>query len=221
MSTLARRTSARPVGSGGGRGVVGHNVGTFLQRARSGRGCSAPASAGDRAVAAQGGLASLCRLLGSSPPAVGARGRRCRKAKVVRDDLFPRQRRVSTEPRKPLERDQVKVSFSLRGRRWPPSRRWAISGSMRLIARKQAGLVALWSRHATGLTDRFPRIAEAVRNLPVDDVVLDGEAVVFRPDGHSDFAALRTTRGADVAPFHRVRCPRRRGRRRVRERRAR
>jgi hypothetical protein len=39
--------------------VAGHNVGTFLQRARSGRGCSARASAGDRAVAAQGGLASL------------------------------------------------------------------------------------------------------------------------------------------------------------------
>ena len=37
----------------------GRNVGTFLQRARSGRGCSTRASAGDRAVAAQGGLASL------------------------------------------------------------------------------------------------------------------------------------------------------------------
>ena len=61
MSPLARRTSARPAGSGGGRGVAGHNVGTFLQRARSGRGCSARASAGDRAVAAQAGLASLCR----------------------------------------------------------------------------------------------------------------------------------------------------------------
>jgi hypothetical protein len=39
--------------------VVGRNVGTFLQRARTGRGCLARASAGDRAVAAQGGLASL------------------------------------------------------------------------------------------------------------------------------------------------------------------
>ncbi len=29
--------------------------------------------------------------------------------------------------------------------------------------------------------------------------MLDGEAVVFRPDGHSDFAALRTKRGADAA----------------------
>jgi hypothetical protein len=42
--------------------VAGRNVGTFLQHARSGRGCSARASAGDRAVAAHGGLASLYRL---------------------------------------------------------------------------------------------------------------------------------------------------------------
>ena len=74
--------------------MVGHNVGTFLQRARSGRGCSARASAGDRAVAAQGGLASLSRLwitAALSTPAVGtpaARGRRYRKAAVVRDYLF-------------------------------------------------------------------------------------------------------------------------------------
>ena len=38
-------SNQRPSGrSGGGRGVVGHNVGAFLQRARSGRGCSARAS---------------------------------------------------------------------------------------------------------------------------------------------------------------------------------
>ena len=42
--------------------MAGHTVGTCLERARSGRGCSARASAGDRAVADQGGLASLCRL---------------------------------------------------------------------------------------------------------------------------------------------------------------
>jgi hypothetical protein len=73
-SPLARRTNARPVGIEGGRGMAGHNVGTFLRRARSGRGCSARASAGDRAVAAQGGLASPSRLQGSSlhvmPPAL-------------------------------------------------------------------------------------------------------------------------------------------------------
>jgi hypothetical protein len=96
---LARRTSARPAGSAGGRVVAGHNVGTFLQRARSGRGCLARASAVDRAVAAQGGFAPLCR--GSSPlyqrrrSAPAARGCRCRKATVVRDYLFLRQPQVA------------------------------------------------------------------------------------------------------------------------------
>jgi bifunctional non-homologous end joining protein LigD len=40
-----------------------------------------------------------------------------------------------------------------------------------------------------------------VRALPVYHVMIDGEAVVFRPDGHSDFAALRTNRGAAQAAF--------------------
>jgi ATP-dependent DNA ligase len=29
-----------------------------------------------------------------------------------------------------------------------------------------------------------------VRALPLDHVMIDGEAVVFRPEGHSDFTAL-------------------------------
>jgi bifunctional non-homologous end joining protein LigD len=71
----------------------------------------------------------------------------------------------------------------------------------RLLARKEAGRVTLWSRYGTGFTDNMPRIAEAVRALPVADAFLDGEAVVFRPDGHSDFAALRTKRSAAEAAF--------------------
>jgi bifunctional non-homologous end joining protein LigD len=71
----------------------------------------------------------------------------------------------------------------------------------RLIARKDAGRVTLWSRYATDYSDTFLRIAEAVRSLPVDNAMLDGEAVVFRPDGHSDFAALKTNRGAAEASF--------------------
>ena len=46
------------------------------------------------------------------------------------------------------------------------------------------------------LRDTFARIAEAVRALPVDHVMIDGEAVVFRP---SDFGALRSNRGAAEA----------------------
>ncbi len=90
MSPLARRTSAHPVGSGGGRGAAGRNVGTFLQRARSGRGCSARASAGDRAVAAQGGLASLRVALFAATGQVGARPEaECRNGPGVKRRTAP------------------------------------------------------------------------------------------------------------------------------------
>jgi bifunctional non-homologous end joining protein LigD len=69
----------------------------------------------------------------------------------------------------------------------------------RMLALKDAGRVVLWSRYATDYSDTFLRIAEAVRALPVDKALLDGEAIVTRTDGHSDFAALRSNRGAAEA----------------------
>jgi bifunctional non-homologous end joining protein LigD len=64
----------------------------------------------------------------------------------------------------------------------------------------------LWSRYATDYSDAFLRIAEVVRALPVNNALLDGEAVVFRSDGHSDFAALRGNCGAAEASKANVRC---------------
>jgi bifunctional non-homologous end joining protein LigD len=71
----------------------------------------------------------------------------------------------------------------------------------RLLASKAADRVTLWSRYGTDFTDKLPRIVAAMRSLPVDHALLDGEAMVFKPDGHSDFAALRTKRGAERAIF--------------------
>jgi bifunctional non-homologous end joining protein LigD len=65
----------------------------------------------------------------------------------------------------------------------------------RLLALRDAGRVVLWSRYATDYGDTFSRTAETVRALPVDGALIDGEAVVFRSDGHSDFTALRSNRG--------------------------
>ena len=71
----------------------------------------------------------------------------------------------------------------------------------RILARKQGERVEVWSRRGAVFNDRFPRIAEAVGALPVDNALIDGEAVVFLPDGHSDFAALRTKDGGEQASF--------------------
>ena len=69
----------------------------------------------------------------------------------------------------------------------------------RIVARKQGERVSLWSRYGADFTDRLPRIAEAVRALAADHALIDGEALVFRPDGRSDFGALRTKAGGAEA----------------------
>ena len=54
--------------------------------------------------------------------------------------------------------------------------------------------------HGTNFTDRLPTIAEAVRRAH-GAALIDGEAIAFRSNGHSDFAALRTKAGAACAFF--------------------
>lgn len=71
----------------------------------------------------------------------------------------------------------------------------------RLLARKDGDSVRLWSRTAKSWTDAFPRIRRAVAALPVETVVLDGEAMVEDEIGRSDFHALRTDRGQRDAVF--------------------
>ena len=71
----------------------------------------------------------------------------------------------------------------------------------RILARKHGERVEVWSRRGALFNDRFPRIAEAVGALPVDNALIDGEAVTFLPDGHSDFGALRTKEGGERASF--------------------
>ena len=65
----------------------------------------------------------------------------------------------------------------------------------RTLAKKQGDRVEVWSRYGTDFTDRFSKIAEAVRGLPAESALIDGEAVAFLPGGHSDFGALRTKSG--------------------------
>ena len=74
-------------------------------------------------------------------------------------------------------------------------------GGFRILTQKRGELVEVWGRRGALFNYRFPRIAKAVGALPVDNAMIDGEAVVFRSDGHSDFAALRTRAGGEQASF--------------------
>jgi bifunctional non-homologous end joining protein LigD len=73
----------------------------------------------------------------------------------------------------------------------------------RLLAEKDRRRVILRYRSGTDATAVFPEISEALRRLPYDHLLLDGEVVVLDDAGHPSFAGLqrraRLTNRFDVA----------------------
>jgi bifunctional non-homologous end joining protein LigD len=65
----------------------------------------------------------------------------------------------------------------------------------RVIARKDGEQVRLWARTTSDYSACFIRIRDAVAALPVDTVVIDGEAILLRPDNTSNFNGLRSRQG--------------------------
>ncbi len=62
---------------------------------------------------------------------------------------------------------------------------------IRAIAIKDGNKVKLISRNGNDLRGRFPEIAEAVKGLPVDECVIDGEVVALDEKGRSSFQLLQ------------------------------
>ena len=62
---------------------------------------------------------------------------------------------------------------------------------IRLIAVKSGKKVSLLSRNRNELGGRFPEIVEAVKNLPADECVIDGEVVALDEEGRSSFQLLQ------------------------------
>jgi bifunctional non-homologous end joining protein LigD len=65
----------------------------------------------------------------------------------------------------------------------------------RICARCDGTSVHLWSRHTTDYAGSMTRIVAGLRKLRAKSFTIDGEAVVFRPDGRCDFFALRGNDG--------------------------
>src|ERR1700722_6387887 len=61
----------------------------------------------------------------------------------------------------------------------------------RIIARRKANAVRLYTRNGYDFTARFPKIVDAVASLPVRSCVIDGEAIGVDETGLSVFDALR------------------------------
>jgi bifunctional non-homologous end joining protein LigD len=70
----------------------------------------------------------------------------------------------------------------------------------RLIASKAHGEALLLTRNGNDYTATFPEIARAIKALPVEECILDGEVVVLDPEGKPSFARLQQ-RGRLTAPL--------------------
>ncbi|HVR43269.1 MAG TPA: DNA ligase D [Thermoanaerobaculia bacterium] len=66
----------------------------------------------------------------------------------------------------------------------------------RALSARSAGEAALFSRNALDLGSRFPRVLDAVGDLAIDEVVLDGEIVALDESGVPRFQLLQ--RGAEA-----------------------
>ncbi len=65
----------------------------------------------------------------------------------------------------------------------------------RLLCAIQNGRARLLTRGGLDWTDKLSRLASSAKELPAREAVLDGEIVILRPDGRSDFQALQKTIG--------------------------
>jgi ATP-dependent DNA ligase len=73
----------------------------------------------------------------------------------------------------------------------------------RFICRRDGDRVRLFTRRGHDWTERLPRVAEALRALPVSSAVIDGEAVACDADGVTNFDRLRSALARKTAwePF--------------------
>jgi bifunctional non-homologous end joining protein LigD len=74
----------------------------------------------------------------------------------------------------------------------------------RILAHRQGRAVRLMSRNGHDLAARFPQIVDAVRSLPINSCVIDGEAIVTDDKGLAVFDLIRGHRhhvGAELCAF--------------------
>jgi DNA ligase-1 len=75
---------------------------------------------------------------------------------------------------------------------------WKLDGA-RVQAHRRGDEVRLWTRNLNDATDRLPGVVALVRSFPVDEVVLDGEAIgidLDRPAAFQDTMSSLSTLGA-------------------------
>jgi bifunctional non-homologous end joining protein LigD len=115
---------------------------------------------------------------------------RAEKVAAMLDDLGAARRRVRAENAAPMLATRREDPFSRRG--------WIFEfkyDGYRVIAGRERGEATLRSRAGNDLTATFPEIAHAVRALPYEGLVLDGEVVVHDERGVPSFERLQQRGG--------------------------
>src|SRR6185295_5862253 len=72
----------------------------------------------------------------------------------------------------------------------------------RLMVRRDGARVRCFTRNGHDWADRFPAIVDAALRIKASSFLIDGEAVIARNDGMSDFRALRSRRGGNDAVLY-------------------
>lgn len=105
----------------------------------------------------------------------------------------------------PLPR-RVPVQLATLAREAPDGADWLHEIKLdgyRMVCRVEKGRVRFLSRNHQDWTSRFGALADAAGALPVTQAILDGEVVVLRADGSTDFQELQNAiGGGDAAALH-------------------
>lgn len=89
---------------------------------------------------------------------------------------------------------EIKVQLAASAGRIPQAETWLHEIKLdgyRMTIFKSDGKVTIRTRNALDWTKRFPTVAKAVAGLKAKQAILDGEIVMLRPDGVSDFGQLQ------------------------------
>jgi bifunctional non-homologous end joining protein LigD len=81
----------------------------------------------------------------------------------------------------------------------PPGDRWVREikfDGYRMQAHLNGGESAIYTRRGHNWTARLPALADALKALPANDLILDGELIVQGEEGHSDFGLLQEDLGS-------------------------
>jgi bifunctional non-homologous end joining protein LigD len=97
-------------------------------------------------------------------------------------------------PRARLLPARVDVQLAMLAKEAPKGDQWLHEIKLdgyRMICRIVKGHVEFVSRNQQNWTQRFPTLAKAASRLPVKQAIFDGEVVVVRPDGTTNFQDLQ------------------------------